>query len=150
MAIFSPITLAHFWGRVSVGPSGQCWNWTGRHNDKGYGRFGATMAHRIAYSLVKGDIGEGLVVRHVCDNPACCNPAHLLVGTQTDNMADAIERNRLHCGASNPRAKLTEDDVRAIRKNPEGLTLAELSEKYGVSPASLSGIRNGKTWRHLL
>jgi DNA-directed RNA polymerase specialized sigma24 family protein len=147
MADLSPITLANFWGRVSVGPAGQCWNWTGRHNDKGYGRFGRTMAHRVAYTLVKGDIGEGLVVRHICDNPACCNPAHLLTGTQADNMADAIERQRLRCRESNPRAKLTEDAAQAIRQNVEGLTFAELAKRFGVSIATISAIRSGKTWR---
>jgi hypothetical protein len=128
----------------------QCWEWQGRKSDKGYGRFKKTRAHRIAYTLVHGPIPEGLIVRHSCDNPACCNPKHLLVGTHQDNMDDALERGRLAVGARHPRAKLTPESVAYIRRNPERMNLSELAAKFGVSKATVSYARSGRTWREQL
>jgi hypothetical protein len=90
------IDLSH---RTRVDPSG-CWIWTGTKTAAGYGqmmRAGRKLyTHRIAFENVNGPIPAGLLVRHTCDTPACINPAHLLVGTQTDNMGDAAERGRVH------------------------------------------------------
>ena len=100
-----------FWGTVHKATPDECWPWRGIIDSKGYGVFTAEQrkygAHRIAYTLAKGPIPEGLLVRHTCDNPPCCNPAHLLVGTQKDNIADCIARGRFK-GGSKP-AKKRED-----------------------------------------
>lgn len=99
---------ARFWARVDKspghGPNGDCWPWTGailkptRTSTGGYGHLtydGADLtAHRVAYSLMKGEIPPGLVVMHSCDVRACCNPDHLSVGTMSDNTADMMAKGR--------------------------------------------------------
>ena len=90
------MTDEQFWAKVDR--DGECWEWAAARNSKGYGSLCVggkwTMAHRHAYALTHGPIAKGLVVRHTCDNPPCVNPAHLLLGTYSDNMRDALERGR--------------------------------------------------------
>lgn len=85
-----------------LAPTGTgCLEWTGARNEKGYGRIGCEMpgqprtmyAHRLAFYLANGYLPK--LIRHTCDNPPCCNPQHLLPGTQLDNMRDAVERDRI-------------------------------------------------------
>ena len=78
--------------RTVIKPSG-CWEWLGSRTDCGYGRLWVfsskkTLAHRLSYDLLVGDIPESTLVLHHCDNPPCWNPNHLFLGTQKDNMAD--------------------------------------------------------------
>lgn len=92
-----------FWEKVdaSAGPDG-CWLYTGFRKWDGYGWLqrghAATRrsltAHRYAWILTKGSPGAGLQVLHRCDNPPCCNPAHLFLGTHADNMADRSAKGR--------------------------------------------------------
>ncbi len=89
-----------FWSRVDRREPDECWPWLGaRRGRMGYGLFGfkhrrAVPAHRMAYLLSKGDIPKGMFVCHSCDNPPCCNPAHLWLGTHADNMADRHAKGR--------------------------------------------------------
>lgn len=93
-------TVRRFWAKVDR--TQDCWLWTAEVNNQGYGRFNLwgddsrerVLAHRLAYTLYTGDDIGDQVVRHDCDTPRCCNPAHLRIGTQADNMRDAVERNR--------------------------------------------------------
>jgi hypothetical protein len=88
---------------VSVDEAG-CWNWQLGRDRVGYGRvkvqmgaresFRTTSAHRYAYELWVGPIPDGMNVLHRCDNPPCCNPGHLFLGTQRDNMADMHNKGR--------------------------------------------------------
>lgn len=96
----TPQEIERFWSKVDR--NGSCWEWTKHFNNRGYGRFTVhrpggqrlqLLAHRVAYALTSGDPGA-LVVRHKCDNPPCCNPTDLIVGTYRDNNLDALERGR--------------------------------------------------------
>lgn len=96
-----PLTAAHLWSKVTIPEAPRhedlCWNWRGS-TAKGYGQIKAEgrvmRAHRLAFELVKGEVPEGLFVLHSCDNPLCCNPKHLRVGTHQDNMDDKTARGR--------------------------------------------------------
>lgn len=79
-------------------PNTGCWLWIHSVNNKGYGRllFNGTvkLAHRVSHELFKGKIPDGLIVRHICHNPLCCNPNHLLTGTAKDNADDMVKAGR--------------------------------------------------------
>lgn len=92
-----------FWGAVdkSAGPDG-CWPYLGFLKWDGYGwvrRAGKNIAaHRYAWTLTHGPIKGGAHVLHACDRPACCNPAHLSLGTHDDNMAEMKKKGRVNSG----------------------------------------------------
>lgn len=151
----SALSIARFWSSVQVEPSNfQCWEWRSTFNHNGYGRFhhdGRWLAaHRVAYELVVGIIPAGNVIRHRCDNPKCCNPAHLLVGTTADNAQDAVERGRTASGAKSGRTKLLPEDVAYIRRNPDKLTLKALAGRFGMAASSVHYIRCGRSWKKLV
>ena len=87
-----------FWSKVDN--SGDCWEWRGAISKSGYGSFGAmgkTMrAHRMAWILARGEIPAGMCVCHSCDNKKCVRPEHLFLGTQRDNLDDAMKK-KTHC-----------------------------------------------------
>ena len=107
------------------------------------------LLHRLVYAKLKGEIPEGYVVRHTCDNRACIHPDHLVIGTQADNLRDMVERGRSAHGASNGNHKLTEKDVRAILADTQH-TQAELGKMFGVNQGQISYIKNRKTWKHIV
>ena len=150
----SNIDLARFWSNVDVSTNFQCWDWKGTTKEAGYGRFylnGSWIpAHRISYSLINGVIKLNQVIRHRCDNPACCNPNHLLTGSPAENSLDAVVRNRTATGEKNGRTKLKQDDVMYIRRNPDGLTLTKLAEKFGMAKSSIHYIRCGRSWKSMV
>lgn len=149
--------LDNFWARTDRSPAG-CWEWTGRRS-RGYGAVmpdGAkgrcTSAHRYAYELLHGPIPVGLVVRHTCDNPPCIRPDHLILGTQSDNLADMVARGRNHrpVGELNSSARLTEADVRYIRNaRITGVSGAALAARFGVPRNTIYGAANRHSWKHV-
>ncbi len=140
----------------SGGPDA-CWPWLGKvYATKPYGYFKhrgrSTGAHRTAWELANGRlVPDGLLVRHVvCNNPPCCNPAHLEVGTDSDNSNDMVRAGRQASGVRHGSAKLTEDQVRAIRvRCASGETIVSLAKAFGVSRAAISATVSGKHWRHV-
>lgn len=114
----APIRVAasledRFWPKVDK--SGDCWVWTAATDEHGYGKFWVkslgkmVKAHRAAWLIVNGSMPSGNLL-HACDNPPCVNPAHLRLGTQADNVADAKERGRMsppphYSGGQNPAYK---------------------------------------------
>ena len=130
------MTLAHrFWSKVDPAPSQCCWEWTACKSSEGYGYFKLNTkmlrAHRFAYALSKGEIPDGFVVRHTCDNPACCNPDHLILGTQADNIADMYKRKQ----------------AMEIYSSP--LPPKQLAKCYSITETAVSKIKLKKRWKHL-
>lgn len=90
-----------FWRYVDKRSANECWNWRGGKSTKGYGRFrlggkadGMIGPHRFSYEIANGKVADDLLICHHCDNPSCVNPAHLFVGTQSDNLRDAHGKGR--------------------------------------------------------
>ncbi len=119
----------HFRAHVDsgLGPS-KCWPWTGPCNGDGYGQMtvgGRTVgAHRVAFAIANGETPDGLSVLHACDNRPCCNPAHLHVGTQADNVAEMHARGRgvtgdLHYARRFPDRMARRGDANGARIRPE-------------------------------
>jgi hypothetical protein len=102
-----------FWSRVNIGAPDECWEWKDARHNQGYGRLGdSAYTHRIAWELTHGPIPSGSVIMHRCDNPPCCNPNHIQVATQGDNIRDCSAKGRLnsynsrktHCPNGHPYA----------------------------------------------
>jgi hypothetical protein len=132
-------------------PNSGCWLWTGWADKNGYGRLEfegkRQRAHRIAWEIFKGPVPEGLYVLHRCDVPACVNPEHLFLGTNDDNTADMVEKERQARGERHYKAKLTADQVLAIRGDSRSQT--SIAADYDISQAQVSAIQLRKTWAHL-
>lgn len=129
-----------------------CWLWLGARNNKGYGQVTGrrgrnVLAHRASYELHFGHIPDGHMVLHRCDNPACVNPDHLFTGTAKDNTQDMMQKGRQKVpqGAANHRAKLTEEQVQAIRQ--ETGSIRSIARKYGVTHGAITPILSGKSWK---
>ncbi len=162
--VWAPIECTRLWYRVEMKESG-CWEWQGAKRTTGYGNIKYLGkwygCHQLAYSLAVGPIPGGLHVLHHCDNPPCCNPEHLFVGTNTDNIKDRMVKDRSNRepvpyekrakGERVGGAKLTEDLVRAVRdRHAEGgMTMREVGDEFGVCAASVCLIVNRKTWAHV-
>lgn len=135
---------ARFWAKVDVRRAGECWPWKNATNEHGYGLIrvngGNVKAHRLALELSDGVRRmPDEKVRHRCDNPPCCNPAHLIPGTQADNIADMVERGRVARGAQKPNSKLTPADVAEMRRRRQnGETQAALASEFGVTQSRVS------------
>ena len=144
--------IARFWDRVDQ--TGDCWLWTKYCNSDGYGRvrFNGRLecAHAIAWYFSNGTIPVGLCVLHKCDNPPCCKPSHLFLGTHLDNMRDRDVKGRNSRGEQHGRAKLTEADVLEIKTLLfKGILQQAIADQFGISPQLISKIKLGKRWTHV-
>lgn len=139
--------------KLAYEPNCGCWLWTGGSHSKKkpYGKIRKGRkkysTHRVAYELYIGKIPENLHVLHKCDMPACCNPDHLFVGTNQDNMTDMVKKNRSAKGSEKPDAKLTEKQIPAIRKDTR--ICREIAADYGVGRRVINDIKLGRAWRHV-
>lgn len=134
-----------------------CWKWQRSTCNYGHGHIWfdgrVHIVHRLVYALCVGDIPDDMNVLHKCDVPGCCNPDHLFLGTQQDNIADMIAKGRhrfANSGEKNGRALVTAKDVLRIRKLcDEGTSHTELAREYGLQPSAIDKIAARRTWRHL-
>lgn len=160
---------AWFWMQVDKRGDGECWPWIGwgrRRNHAWYGVLSVSvdreearyaslqqplLAHRVVWELTHGPVPDGRCVLHRCDNPPCCNPAHLFVGTKGDNIRDAAAKGRAVVGEKNPFAKLTEEDVREIRRLyvPRKMSCRKLAKMFDCDPTTISLIIRRVRWAHV-
>lgn len=147
----TPLSV-RLWRHVDkTGGADACWNWTGAKLKTGYGTLnmgtgqGSVRAHRVAYEDAHGPITDGLHVMHSCDNPLCCNPAHLSLGTPKMNNDDKIAKGRDIRGEAHHGCKLTDEDVVAMRAaHAAGVSGRKLAKLFGMSEGGVSQIVNGK------
>jgi DNA-binding transcriptional regulator YiaG len=102
---------------------------------------------RWIWTIERGEIPDGLVVRHKCDEPSCINIEHLELGTTADNSTDKVQRNRQTKGEDVVISVLTEHQVVEIRKSNN--TIAEIAREYGVSYSTVRAVITGETWKHI-
>lgn len=141
-----------FWEQVEKRGPDDCWNWTGCKRN-GYGVLFANgrsqLSHRFSYELKYGLIPDGLLGCHKCDNPSCCNPDHIFLGTSAENTRDAKEKKRMPYGENHHNAKLTLADVRQIRSDYAtcSISYSSLAKKYKVSKQLIYLIVKRKAWK---
>ena len=123
---------------------------------KGYGRFRfcavnkrTLVSHRYAYERSVGPIPSGMFVCHQCDNPSCCNPAHLWVGSPAQNSMDCKTKKRHSVGEKNHMTNLSEAQVNELRRRYGSESVSSLSARYGISKSSVYRIAKRQTWAHI-
>lgn len=137
--------------KIVINPNTGCEEFTGALNDQGYGRVcfrrEQFYVHKKIWEIKNGPVPKGLVVRHLCHNRLCCKIEHLTIGTQKDNMQDAVKADRQAKGTKIPQSKLNEEKVLEIRKlYTEGMSQKNIAKMYGVNSSNISFIVNKKTW----
>ncbi len=144
------------WKYIDKKGEGECRARGGAKNNRGYGVFMinqvANSSHRLVYKLThKPIIPPNMQVCHICDNPRCCNPSHLFLGTPKDNMVDKINKGRANyvCGENHPNSKLTLCQVEEIRLlyKTGNYFHKDLGKIYNVSRKNIGDIINHKRWK---
>ncbi|MFJ0492812.1 HNH endonuclease signature motif containing protein [Citrobacter werkmanii] len=125
-----------------------CWIWRRSVASSGYGQirlnYKNLRANRASFMVFKGEIPDGMVIRHTCDNKLCINPDHLILGSCKQNSEDMVSRDRQAKGIKNGRCKLSEDTVREIKKST--LSCSKTAEKFGISKSHAHKIMKGAAW----
>ena len=147
-------TYSYFWERVEIKTFKECWPWQRSLSGNGYGAFQYRGSHQWAWMIHnKQEIPKGMHVCHSCDNPICCNPHHLFLGTNADNMRDKMEKGRQSRinGEAIGTSKLTEDIViRLMNEWVAGSSAKALAERYEVDASTVGDIVNGENWKHVV
>lgn len=125
-----------------------CWNWLASKDVDGYGNFysedlNERRAHRASYKLFIGDIPKGLFILHSCNNPSCCNPNHLRIGTAQDNATDCVKAGNSGAGFKNGRCKLTPLELNYIKSQRGILGSRRLSKLVNIGRSQIENIWNG-------
>jgi hypothetical protein len=147
----TPDRIKRFWAKV-IKHQDECWEWTGAKVRNGYGYFAinsergpshCSAAHRVSWVITNGDIPDGLLVLHKCDNPPCTRPDHLFLGTFKDNNQDTIRKGRQSRG----HYKLTPKALREIRiLNKMDFSHQTIANVFGVHRSTIKKIISGKQW----
>ena len=154
--IDDPFIIARFLCYADFENEGACWEWCGVENSNGYGRFSYrnqyVLAHRFSYLIFFGAIPDGMNVCHTCDNRKCVNPSHLWLGTQAENITDAVRKGRMRHpdtrADKNGNTTLDWHRVRAIRAmHDQGTKKFRIAQLFGVSPSTIGNIINYETWK---
>ena len=153
-----PIVLAaddieRFWSKVDTSSKDGCWLWTATLTH-GYGSFWLAgtnaRAHRVAYTLAHGTIPDDLCVCHRCDNPRCVNPEHLFLGTNAENQADKVAKQRHSRGESHGAARMTFEDAVEIRRlAARGVKRTAIATRFKVSRAVVHAVLANRIWNPL-
>ena len=143
--------MDRFWSKVDIKGDNECWEWIRFKDKAGYGQFGyqkkVYYAHRFSYELTFGQIANGLCVCHSCDNPSCCNPKHLWLGTDRDNQKDRHSKGRTVKGETHGNSLLKDKDVYLIKYS--NIPAKILAKKFQISPYVVWSIRRNDSWRHI-
>lgn len=146
-----------FWSKVGItAQSDLCWDWMAANKGKGYGGFYLNKKHmaasRAAYILYYKEDPKDKFVCHKCDNPSCCNPSHLFIGTAKENQEDMIKKGRKHSafGERNANSILTTNDILDILElRNKKVRTRDIKKKYNISNTHVHRIFTGKRWGHL-
>lgn len=141
--------------RIAIGSDEECWPYRGRRTEFGHGCIDWNGrpwgAHQIMYMIIYGQIPKGMCVCHTCDNPICCNPGHLWLGSPSDNSRDMWDKGRGRVksfrGETHGMAKLTEADVLSIRGSVDSDT--ELAKRHDVCALTIRNVRTRRSWAHV-
>lgn len=144
-----------FWLKVfKTEEDGGCWLWMAACIAFGHGRIRiggrgsrTELAHRVSWRIHFGEIPEGMCVLHRCNVPRCVNPEHLYLGTHDDNMRYMAECDRQLKGVDNGAAKLSEQEILAIRAMPG--KLRDIAPVFGITFAHVGRIKRQENWAHV-
>lgn len=144
-----------FWQKVCRGSNGECWPWLAGIDKDGYGIFAIThrksvKAHRFVYTLTYGEVPSSLCILHTCDHPSCCNPGHLIGGTNESNIEDRVKKGRSAHGERIGCSKLRESDIINIRSmHHNGWSQTSIGRLFNVHQSTISSIIRRTTWKHV-
>ncbi len=152
-----------FWDKVAIAGPEDCWPWTASLKSSGYGQFKVRAdrppqsASRVAWMLFYGEAGLFHVLHH-CDNPPCCNPRHLFLGTAADNADDMVSKGR-QITPDRPSIKaireaqrrLSDADIEEARRSVrQGESRRSVARRLGVHPTTIIRLINEKHWVNYL
>jgi len=146
--------ILKFWSKVAITADDEkCWEWHGWKDKDGYGSirpdpYSHTRTHRFSWMITYGNIPDGLQVLHKCDNPPCCNPKHLFLGTTQENTKDRDNKGRGIKGEGHHQHRLTNEQVDYIREHYlRDVKTRDLATMFGVSTTTIYNVAKRLQWK---